>query len=112
MLASGLAELTWQHELRAAERRRSHEAEWDAIGAGITTGDSDQSACSRAHRRSGRPHCTGMPAQAGRRDLAAGLVAGVDVEQMKPIAELRIGFAIRRDGLSLTAAELPDVEQS
>jgi hypothetical protein len=40
-LASGLAELTRQHEHRAAERRRARQAEWDAVATGVIDGDGD-----------------------------------------------------------------------
>jgi restriction system protein len=40
-LASALAGLTRQHERRAAERRRAHEAEWDAVATGVAAGDED-----------------------------------------------------------------------
>ena len=40
-LAIGLAELIRQHEHRAARLRRAHEAEWDAIAAGVAAGDPD-----------------------------------------------------------------------
>ena len=65
-LASGLAELTRQHEHRAAGLRRAHEAEWDAIAAGVAAGDPDavgtlavaslQASARAARPDRGRPH--------------------------------------------------------
>jgi restriction system protein len=40
-LASGLAQLTRQHEHTAAAKRHAHEAEWDAVASGVAAGDGD-----------------------------------------------------------------------